>query len=114
MPLIAESFEDMYCPFTLYRATGIVLCGLVVTTEVQLGLFDDPIKVEKHTKLYCAIDKISQRFGKHTVLLSSSLPARQQQQHEGERGDTPWRKSALLPGETERQRLGLIRLDIEL
>ena len=49
----------------------------------------------------------SERFGKHTVQHASSLQARLQAQHEGDRGDTPVRKEELFRGENRRQRLGL-------
>ncbi|MBI1911064.1 MAG: hypothetical protein HYS21_03600 [Deltaproteobacteria bacterium] len=82
--------------------------------SVQLTLFDDPAKIEKMSRLYEAIDRLSKTFGKHTVQHVSSLPVKLQRQHEGERGDVPNRKTELFKGENKRQRLGLPLLDIKV
>jgi DNA polymerase-4/DNA polymerase V len=114
MPVLQEGFAQLYQPRTLYRATAVVLCQLAPSFSTQLSLFDDPIRVERLTRLHTAIDHLSKRFGKHTVMLGSSLPAKVQAQHEGARGDIAWRKTQLYKGENARQRLGLLMLDIEI
>lgn len=112
--LAREGFREVYRPDTLYRATGVVLAGLVPDSGVELTLFDDAVKVEKLSRLYGAIDTLSKTFGKHTVQHVSSLPVKLQRQHEGERGDVPKRKTELFKGENKRQRLGLPMLDVKV
>jgi len=66
------------------------------------------------SRIYSAIDTLSERFGKHTVYHAASLPTRIQAQHEGERGDVPRRKADLFKGENKRQRIGLPLLQIKV
>ena len=113
MPLLRDGFCTMWQERVLYRATAVVLSHLG-PEKTQLGLFDDPVQLDKMMQLHCAIDELAARYGKHTVLLGTSLPTKLQTQHEGERGDVPWRKTALFTGENERQRLGLLVLDVEV
>jgi DNA polymerase IV len=112
--LLREGFDSLYSPDTLYRQTGVVLAGLVAESKVQYTLFDDTAKIEKMSKVYDAVDMLSEKFGKYTVQHAVSLPANIQSQHEGERGDIPERKQGLLKGENGRQRLGLPMLDVEV
>lgn len=104
---LREGFGEIYRPGTLYRSTGVVLAGLVPEVRVQFTLFDDTARIMKMARVYNAVDELSERFGKHTVQHGSSLPAKIQAQHEGERGDVSFRKTELFKGETGRQRLGL-------
>ena len=53
-------------------------------------------------------------MGKHTIQHASSMPAKLQAQHEGDRGDVPQRKANLFKGENKRQRLGLPVLNIKV
>jgi hypothetical protein len=82
--------------------------------SIQRGLFDDGTRVERMRKIYMAVDKISKRFGKHTLQHCSSLPAKLQAQHEGNRGDIPNRKTELFSGENKRQRLGMPLITINV
>jgi hypothetical protein len=66
------------------------------------------------SRVYSAIDTLSERFGKHTVYHAASLSTKVQAQHEGERGDVPERKENLFRGENKRQRLGLPLLRINV
>jgi len=58
-------------------------------------------------KLYQSVDKINEKYGKHTVFLGTSFNAHEHPQHEKERGDQPERKKLLLKGENKRQRIGI-------
>jgi DNA polymerase-4 len=111
---LREGFEKLYRPGTPYRQTGVVLAGLVPEDAIQHSLFDDVVKIEKMTRIYRAVDALSEKFGKHAVQHASSLPARLQAQHEGERGDAPVRRELLFKGETARQRLKLPMLHIKV
>jgi DNA polymerase IV len=111
---LKQGFEAVYKTNVLYRQTGVVLGGLLQEAEIQRDLFDDHRKIEKMTKIYAMVDELSERFGKYAVHHASSLPTKQQTQHEGERGDTPQRKAELFKGENKRQRLGLPLLQIKV
>jgi len=94
-------------PGRQYRATGVVLLGLETDEMLQLDLFREGLRVEKLKKLYASVDRIRNRYGKHTLYLGSSFLANQFAQHLGERGDVPVRRESLLKGETPRRRLGI-------
>jgi len=111
---LREGFNHIYQRTGFYRQTGVVLAGLVPETGIQYTLFDDTTKIEKMARVYNAVDKLSERFGKHTVLHAASLPTKLQAQHEGERGDIPQRMTELFRGENKRQRLGLPMLNIKI
>ncbi len=111
---LREGFNQIYKPHVLYRQTGVVLAGLVPDKTVQYTLFDDTERIGKFSKIYTAVDKVSEKFGKYTVCHAASLPVKLQTQHEGERGDTPERKNELFKGENKRQRLGLPVLNVKV
>lgn len=111
---LRQGFDHIYQHRSYYRQTGIVLTGLVPESGIQYTLFDDPAKIEKMARIYDAVDELSAKFGKHTVLHATSLPTKLQVQHEGERGDVPKRTTALFKGENKRQRFGLPMLNIKV
>jgi DNA polymerase-4 len=104
---LKEGFNQVYQSAIPYRLTGVVLSGLMPENRVQFTLFDDTARIEKMAKIYHSVDDLSTRFGKHTIQHASSLPAKLQGQHEGQRGDIPVRRTDLFKGENRRQRLGL-------
>jgi DNA polymerase-4/DNA polymerase V len=111
---LGKGFKQIYRPRILYRQTGVVLADLVHDNDIQHSLFDDAAKIEKMARIYEAVDTLSERFGKHTVIHAASLPTKLQGQHEGDRGDVPLRKKDLCAGENKRQRLGLPVLRIKV
>jgi len=111
---LRKGFQCVYRPHSLYRQTGVVLTGLVPEAGIQYTLFDDPVSVGKTSRIYHAVDNLSNKFGKYTVCHAVSLPTKIQAQHEGERGDIPLRATYLLKGENKRQRLGLPLLHISV
>ena len=112
--IMRNGFQHIFEPHTLYRSTGVVLVGLVSEVGKQFNLFEDTSRIEKMGRIYESVDKISNRYGKHTIQHGASLPAKLQAQHEGERGDIPLRKTTLFKGENKRQRLGLPILHIKV
>ena len=58
-------------------------------------------------RLYESVDEVRRRYGKHALYLGSSFLANRFEQHLGERGDIPERRTTLLKGETTRKRLGI-------
>ena len=111
---LKEGFNQIYQSVIPYRLTGVVLSGLTPEDRVQFTLFDDTARIEKIAKIYHSVDALSTRFGKHTIQHASSLPAKLQGQHEGQRGDIPARRTDLFKGENRRQRLCLPMLHIKV
>jgi DNA polymerase-4/DNA polymerase V len=111
---LREGFEQLYRAGALYRQTGVVLCGLREERDLQYTLFDDTTKIEKMAKIYESVDRISRKFGKHTIQHAASLPTKLQAQHEGARGDIPVRRAILFKGENKRQRLRLPMLHVKV
>jgi len=112
--LLRSGFQQVYVPRTRYRQTGIVLADLIPDNRVQYTLFDNAVRIEKMAKVYEAVDRLSEKFGKYTVHHAVSLPTKLQSQHEGARGDVPERKTELFKGENKRQRLGLPVLRVKV
>jgi DNA polymerase-4/DNA polymerase V len=71
---LREGFNYVFNSHELFRQTGVVLAGLVSEDNIQHTLFDDIVKIEKLEKIYSAVDRLSGRFGKHTVHHAASLP----------------------------------------
>lgn len=107
---VSERFDEVYTSKKLYRATGIALMKLTHSTGLQMDLFGKTLRVEEISTIYKYIDKVAQKYGKHTLFLGSSMEAMKNQQHNGDRGDIPERKLQLFKGETARKRLGIISL----
>ncbi len=112
LPMIRALFEQLYRPGLEYRATQILLTRLESATDSQLDLFEDRLKIEKLERLSKTIDEINARFGKHKVHAGTALKIRAGAKND--RSEPPWRKLNLLPGETDRQRLYLPRLNIKI
>ncbi len=102
---IKRVFDRVYRIDKQYRATGIVLMELIDNSVVQPDLFQGLGEIEKWQKIYEGVDKIDEKFGKHSVFLGSSLRALSGRQYQGDRSDTAKRKGNILPGENKRQRL---------
>ena len=105
--LIREVFNDIFDPAKEYRATGVCLYKLAVPGNMQLDLFGETLRIEKFRKIFESVDIIRGRYGKHALCLGSSYLANKFAAHLDERGDLPERNKVLLPGETERKRLGI-------
>lgn len=103
--IASDLFWQIYCPRTFYRATGVVLAGLIPDDKIQTNLFEQPIKLDKFRRVYAAVDELAERYGKHAVHLLGSEPAHKMPQHIFERGDVPSRKLNRLRGETTRKHL---------
>lgn len=108
LPAVRELFESLIDRGAAYRATMVVLGKLESDIERQYDLFEDPVRIEKRAALGEAVDALNERYGKHTLSLAPSLFLGRHRQTD--RDDPPQRKSALLPGETRRQRLRIPRL----
>ena len=112
LPLIRALFDRVYRPRTEYRATWVVFGRLEPDRETQYELFEDRVRIEKWERVAAAIDAVNARFGKHKLALGPSLYLDRRRQ--AARDVLPWRKTALLSGETARQRLAIPRLGVEV
>lgn len=112
MPMIRALFDALFQDGVEYRATMVVLGKLERGAAEQRELFEDNIRIEKMSAVSRVVDEINERYGKHKIALGPSLFL--DHQHKNERGDLPWRKTALLEGETPRKRLHLPRLAIRV
>ena len=105
-------FENIYEAGVNYRTTTVILDKLEPDENVQPDLFEDNIRVEKLSRMSKTVDAINARFGKHTVSLASSLFLRNRAAVA--RAERPIRKTTLLAGETDRCRLNLPRLFVNV
>jgi DNA polymerase IV len=105
--VVTPAFEELFSPSTAYRATGVILCKLTEAYYGQLDLFGETLRMQRLSNLYESVDTLREKYGKHTVFLGASFLAHQSAQHDGERGHLPERRRDLLPGETDRKRLGI-------
>ena len=108
VPAVREMFEQLIDRGAAYRATMIVLGKLEPDHERQYDLFEDPVKIEKRQALSVAVDALNEKYGKHTLSLAPSLFL--DRSSLTDRDEQPERKSALLSGESRRQRLHIPRL----
>lgn len=107
VPMASELFEKIYTSEKPYRLTGVVLFRLTATREVQYSLFEDSAKIRSFSAIDEVIDRVNGLYGKHTLHLGTGAWLGEHRQHVAERGDRPFRKGLCLPGENQRQRLGL-------
>ncbi|TAN57015.1 DNA polymerase IV [Patescibacteria group bacterium] len=105
--IIEPAFKELFKRNRQYRSTGVILLNLENQENSQMDLFGSHLIVEKMTRLYEGVDKIKEKYGKHTLFLGSSFSAHRFSGHEGDRGIAPARKAALFKGETKRKRLAI-------
>ena len=105
--VIKPVFDDIFNPANQYRATGICIYKLKAQGNLQLDLFGEALKIDKMRSVFESVDAIRNKYGKHTVCLGSSYLANKFAAHLDERGDLSERSKFLLPGETQRKRLGI-------
>jgi len=118
-PFVEKMLLEIYRPSTLYRQTGVVLTKLEEDHQMQFELFEDPVRMLKMHRLAQSIDEVNASYGKHTLHMGTGLflkrgeSTRTHQDPRG-RGKIAQRKTDLLPGETDRQRLGLPMVNIRI
>ena len=74
---IEKTFDEVYVPNILYRATGVTLSELVDSDHVQTDLFGGSVRVDDWGKVYEVLDKVTTRYGSNSMMLGSSLKTRQ-------------------------------------
>jgi len=98
-------FNKIFNENTKYRATGVVLSNLRESKIHQASLFGESVQRENDTKIYEVVDKISAKYGKHSLFLGSSYEAMVAPSHRGRRGEGAKRKDIIFKGETKRKRV---------
>jgi DNA polymerase IV len=112
MPAVRALFDRLYRDGAEYRATMVHLAKIESDRGDQLDLFEDRVRIDRVRDAAALIDRVSLRYGKHAVSLGPSLFLPREAQEDRDR--KPWRKNALLTGETERRRLSIPRLEIRV
>ena len=105
--VIRPAFEKIFKQGNEYRATGVILTRLAEDRVRQPDLFGESLRIEKMQNLYGQIDALAKKYGKHTVVLGSSLPTFTNPQHEGERRATAGEGRPDIRGETKRKHLAI-------
>lgn len=96
---IEERFDDVWRKGVEYRATGIVLMDISHATGQTNDLFGYGNRIERMRSVYGAVDRISEKYGKHSVFLGSSFRAINEGAHRGDRSQAPWRHRNIVRGE---------------
>jgi DNA polymerase IV len=112
MSLIRIMFDRIYEPGVEYRTTMVVLGKLEEDRVDQFELFENRVRLEHIREASRAIDEVAERYGKHAVTSGTGLFL--DQHRVTGRDEKPMRKNDLLPGETDRQRINLPRLNIKV
>jgi DNA polymerase-4/DNA polymerase V len=107
LSVIRDRFDRLYRPADLYRATGITLGELAHVRAETLDLFGAAPLLARAEEIHEAIDRLDERYGKHTVFLGSSWKAMRAAQHEGDRGVQSARRQNVVRGETARKHINL-------
>lgn len=112
MEALRPLFERLFREGETYRSTMAVLNRLSSNRFRQYELFEDRVRVEKVEEASKVIDRVNGRFGKHALSLGPSLflPRHRKTDRDG----LPWRKEALLKGESNRCRLNIPRLAVQV
>ncbi len=72
---IDKKFRDIYSPYRMYRASGVVFSKLIKDTFCQTDIFLESLKNDKLNRIFLGLDKVSKKYGKHSVFLGSSFQA---------------------------------------
>lgn len=107
LKVMSNAFDTLFDSKQLYRTTGAILLRLDAVDNNQLDLFGESLKIEKMARIFAAVDRLKQKYGKHTVYLGASFLANTHVQHDNDRGALPQRKLDLFRGENFRKRLNI-------
>jgi len=72
---IGRHFDQVFQKGVEYRATGIIMSGLVADHARQKDLFGAANRDTKLREVYNKVDEVDAKFGKHTMFLGSSMRA---------------------------------------
>lgn len=112
MPSVRRLFEELFRQGESYRATVVYLTKLESDRFRQGELFEDNLRIEKVYEASRVIDRVNRRFGKHALSLGPSLYLPRGARTD--RDELPWRREALLKGESERRRVAIPRMEVKV
>ncbi|MFH1790283.1 MAG: DNA polymerase IV [bacterium] len=107
LKVIFEFFGRIFTSKKMYRSTGVILMDLAEDVNSQLDLFGETLRADKFNKIFMKADEISEKYGKHSLFLGSSLKAMTEPQHYGNRDARANRKKELFKGENIRKRINI-------
>lgn len=107
---VSEQFDEIYDSRKVYRATGIVLMKLGAEESMQMDLFGKSLRVKEISTVYQQIDKITQKFGKQSLFLGSSMEALANSRRLEKENRESRASSGLFDGVALKKRLGLLTL----
>ena len=73
---IRPRFHELFLPNLVYRATGISLSGICMAETATPSLFASSSRLTTSRIIHETVDCLSNRFGRNSVFLGSSLQAR--------------------------------------
>ena len=73
--IVKKYFCEVWRSGVVYRASGISLRGFISNKETTHDLFGESVKSEKNAVVFLCLDKLSAKYGEHTVFMGSSLRA---------------------------------------
>jgi DNA polymerase-4 len=82
---IRRSISRVYVPGLEYRATGVTLSELRSESVVQNDLFGEVVENQKKREIWKLADIIDRRYGSQTLILGSSLRAREKRGYKPKR-----------------------------
>ena len=73
--IVKKYFCEVWRSGVVYRASGISLRGFISNKETTHDLFGESVKSENNAVVFLCLDKLSAKYGEHTVFMGSSLRA---------------------------------------
>ncbi|MBU0709081.1 DNA polymerase IV [Patescibacteria group bacterium] len=101
--LIEKYLPQLFSPHKLYRTTSITLSKLKSNNRTQMDLFGQAQQSIKLAKIYQGIDRLTSKYGKQTIFLSSSLNPHAVNKHSYQ----PLKQNVALSGKYMRKKLNL-------
>ena len=106
----SQLFDGLFKRGVMYRATGVILSRIREEGFDSKDLFDDPVKIERTSRVSGVIDRINSIYGKHAIHIATTNIVSKKEPHP--RNDPHWRKKKLLRGESLRRRLKIPMLKL--
>lgn len=110
--IVEAHLDEAYVPGELYRATGVTLSALTADHAVTPDLFGESERIEERASVIGAIDRLNDRFGRHTVFLGASMTALAAEDVASAYRAARGRKKVTLPIERRRKSLNIPYLGI--
>ena len=72
---VEKKIKEIYSPYKMYRASGVVFSKLIKNNLCQTDIFLESLKDDKLNRIFLGLDKVSKKYGKHSIFLGSSFQA---------------------------------------